>query len=332
MSQSAIRKCILLFLFFSTCASAFNQVIKGTVFDKETNNAISFAAIYFGGTFVGTTSDQDGRFELDISKNTSMPLTISAIGYYSFSLTDLSSVEPYLVYLTPKVYEINEAAVSAKSLARERRMNLKLFKNAFIGTSFNARSCDITNENDITFNYGSDSDTLKAFSKKPIQIDNRSLGYKITFYLDKFEYCRQNGTIVFTGDIIFNKDLTTVEAHKRSYPRKRKYAYFGSRMHFFRALWANDLKSNKFLITNSEKTVLKYKNIVVQGDSSMIFLTYSEYLNIGYYKRLSKINFLKEQVFFDQDGFFDPAGISWKGEMGKKRIADWLPYEYSVGY
>jgi hypothetical protein len=32
----------------------------------------------------------------------------------------------------------------------------------------------------------------------------------------------------------------------------------------------------------------------------------------------------------DQNGYFDPLGISWEGEMARQRIADWLPYEYSI--
>ena len=35
-------------------------------------------------------------------------------------------------------------------------------------------------------------------------------------------------------------------------------------------------------------------------------------------------------VFFDCDGFYDPAAIMWSGKMGSQRIADFLPYEYSV--
>jgi len=32
----------------------------------------------------------------------------------------------------------------------------------------------------------------------------------------------------------------------------------------------------------------------------------------------------------NQNGYFDPLGISWSGEMSKQRIADQLPYEYAL--
>ena len=327
INLSALKKFILLILFINFFTVGYNQVIKGTILDKETKNTIPHATVYFSGTFVGTTTDQNGYFELDITKYASRPLAISAIGYYSYTLIDFSKNDPFIIYLTPKAYELEEVVITAKSYARERKANLKLFKNAFLGKTFNARKCEIINENDITFNYGSDDDTLKAFALKPILVNNRALGYKVTYYLDKFEYYRKSNVIFFTGNIIFNEDLSTEETYKRFHER-RKNSYVGSRMYFFRALWANKLTSNKINIKNSRDKNPGYKQVVIQDDYNKKFLKYNEDLDIYCKTRWSKIIFLKEQVFFDQDGFFDPSGIQWEGEMARKRIADWLPYEY----
>jgi hypothetical protein len=68
--------------------------------------------------------------------------------------------------MTPKVYEFSEVVINAKSHVRERKMNLRVFKDEFLGTTSNAMKCDIMNENEITFNYDSDRDTLKAFASK----------------------------------------------------------------------------------------------------------------------------------------------------------------------
>ncbi len=82
-------------------------------------------------------------------------------------------------------------------------------------------------------------DTLKAFALKPILIINKALGYNITYYLDKFEYYKPGNSFFFMGNIIFNEDSTK----KMLYERRRKNAFLGSRMHFFRALWTDDLNS-----------------------------------------------------------------------------------------
>ena len=201
-----MKKIILIFLFINFNIVAYNQVIKGTILENKTRIPI-LATVYFNGTFVGTQSDLDGNFELDISKNTSMPLTISSIGYYSVNLTSFSTNKPLIIYLTPKVYEVKEVVISSKSLVRKRKANLNLFKKVFLGTTANARNCKIINENDITFNYDSDRDTLKAFASKPLLIINRALGYKITYYLDRFEYSKRDRSMLFTGTLIFNEDL-----------------------------------------------------------------------------------------------------------------------------
>jgi hypothetical protein len=330
--ESYIRNFILVFLFINFSLVSYSQVIKGTILDKQTKSTIGFASVYFNGTFVGTTADQRGNFELDISKNASMQLTISSMGYYSFILTDFSKDKPLIIYLIPKINEINEVVIHARSLTRERKANLYLFKHEFLGLTANARNCEIMNENDITFNYGADRDTLKAFASKPILIENWSLGYKITYYLDKFEYYKITRTTVFIGNIIFNEDLTIDKTQKQFYESRRKKTYLGSRMHFFRVLWSEDSLSNRFNVKNSQDEYLNIKNIVFQDDDNKKFLKYFENLNIEYSAGLSTIIFLKKYVYFGKNGYFDPSGINWKGEMAKQRIADLLPYEYSFEY
>jgi len=332
-----VRKLILIFLFVNFYIVAYNQVIKGTILDRKTDSTICCASIYINGTFVGTLSDLNGNFELDISKNASRPITISSIGYNSVTLTDFSTDKPLLVYMTPKVYEVKEVVISSKSLVKRRKANLNLFKNVFLGTTSNARSCEIINENDVTFNYDSDQDTLKVFSSKPILINNRSLGYKITYYLDRFEYYKKDRDIFFSGSLIFNEDLAIEEAHKEVYERRRKIAYLGSRMHFFRALWADDLISEGFSVKNSANKYLNYKDFVEDSRRDSLnnhkkFLKYNGTLRVIYNTRLSNIIFLKEKVYFDKDGYFDQTGrsISWEGEMMDQRIGDLLPYTYKI--
>ena len=329
-----MKKLILLIIIIHFNITAYNQIITGTVLDKKSNEKICFANIYFNGTFVGTSSDIDGNFKLDVSENISMPLTISSIGYYSVTLTDFSTDKPLIIYLEPKAIEMKEVVVSVKSLVRKRKANLRLFRKIFLGTTENSMDCRIMNENDITFNYDSDRDTLKAFASKPIQIDNNALGYKITYYLDKFEYDRKNGAFNYKGNIIFNEDLSAKNPNRELYELRRKSTYLGSRMHFFRSLWADELDSNGFEVRYTENKNLKYNDIVFQTidnlqDSLLTkkFIAYPASLNIQYGKNSSTIIFLKPLVYFNENGYSD-TGIIWEGEMAKKRIGDALPFEY----
>ena len=331
-----MRKFILLITFINFHIVAYNQVINGTIKDSKTDSTICFATIYFSGTFVGTTSDTEGNFKLDVSKNVLMPLTISSIGYYSVNLTDYLTDKPLIIYLEPKVFKINEVSVSAKSLKRKRKIYLRFFKNEFLGKTANARSCVILNEKDITFNYGSERDTLKAFALKPILIYNKALGYKITYSLDKFEYYKKSKSFSYIGNIFFNEDFSTEETNMELYEKRRNITYLGSRMHFLRALWANDLKSSGFEVKNSDNKSFKYENIVINEISNSKdahnmykkFIVSPYNLNIYYHSDISYIVFRKPKVYFEETGYYDYSGITWLGEMLKKRVGDTLPLDY----
>ena len=334
-----MKKSITIFLFIFLFTASYSQVIKGTVADMKTKNAIGFASVYFNGTFVGTTSDMNAQFELNISNYSGMPLTISAIGYYSVSISDFSKKEVLHIYLKPKDYHLNEVVVKTKSLKSKRKKYLALFRAEFLGSSDNARQCKILNEDDILFYLNTNKDTLMAYALKPIQIDNRALGYKISFYMDKFEYHDLSKTTYFIGNIIFNEDVKKKGSQNRI-DDNRKYAYLGSRMHFFRSLWSDNLTKNEFTVSGSDSIPLKCTDIVGQDYDRNNFLKHTGELRIDYnskisyitfisVKRITHITFLKEYVYFDKTGYFDPSGISWKGAMGEQRIADLLPYEYT---
>ncbi len=324
-----MNKYILILLFFYCSLPAFNQVIRGSVLDHQTGDTIGYASVYFSGTFVGTTTNQDGSFKLDVTKYSTRPLTISAVGYYSSSLADFSSGEHHLVRMRPKVYDIEEISVTANSLARERKANLKLFRKEFLGESANARKCKIMNEEDITFNYGTDGDTLRAYASKPILIHNDALGYFVTCYLDQFEYLRKRYITAFQGDIRFDEDLTRGSSGNTGYEKSRKVAYNGSCMHFFRSLWNEDFDLTIFEVKNSNDELLEWSDLVFPSVGNKKILYYRESLDIYFRSEWSNITFLKQKVLFEQNGFWDPMAILWNGEMADDRIGDWLPYEYS---
>lgn len=322
-----MRRYTLTILLAILHALAFSQIVKGRIIDMQTRESVPYADVYFAGTFKGTSSDQEGNFQMDVSSFISMPLTISAIGYYSYTLTDFSSGQPVVILLTPKVYEIGEVEISGNTAVRRRKANLKAFRKEFLGESAIAKKCEILNEEAISFFYDSYKDTLRAFAMEPIQIRNKVLAYKVTYYLDQFEFNKRTTALDFSGSILFSEEDST---YRRSILQKRKRAYVGSRMHFFRALWADDLYSTKFTIHNPAGDQLSYKDIVIVSPMDTKFLTYPESLVIYYAEKWSRINFKSEYVYFDRDGYFDPLGIGWEGELGKKRIGDSLPYEYTL--
>jgi len=326
--------------------TAYGQIIKGIIYDNQDQSTVPYASVYFSGTMVGTASDPEGNFELDITKYASKPLIIRAIGYEVHTLKLLPGKDAYKISLKPSLYEIEEVSVATKSLARKRKAYLRLFKSQFLGSTGNERNCEILNESDISFNYGSDKDIVKAYALEPIVVYNGALGYLITYYLDEFSYNKRRDVVVFRGDIVFKEDLALKDSELRmAYYKKREQAYFGSCMHFFRALWVDNLQANGFSVNRSSKeqssetfsaiyTVdenIRYTDIVIQDNRNNKYLMYSENLAITHMSQSSRITLLKSKVVFEQNGFFDPSAIRWDGHMAEQRVADMLPYEYSPG-
>jgi len=326
-----MKKSVLLVVFLTFSSYVFCQVIKGTVSDVMDKKPVQFAYVYIGGTMVGTNTDSDGFFKLDISNYPGIPLTISAIGYYQFTLKDYPKSEPVKVFMTPKVVELQEVVVSDKSLARTRKANLKLFRSAFLGSTVNGSLSVISNEDDIHFIYDG-SDTLKAYSVEPLRIENRGLGYIVTYFLEEFEYDRKSNSFYFLGNILFDEDLGTDELVRQKIERRRESSYKGSRMHLIRELWNNHLDSTGFQLEDRNGKRVRYIDIVEDDDGTNKYFWYPEKLTVYY--RLSEpegfIYFKDEPVYFDKSGYFDPMNIIWGGNISNQRIGDWLPYEYTL--
>jgi hypothetical protein len=325
-----MKRIILFLLAVSFSQVGYNQIVKGIILDNSNNSKISFASVYINGTSAGTNSDQNGYFELDITKYSSLPLTVSALGYFPCTLTDFSVEKPIDIYLSSKTFELNEVVVAAKSTSKERKANLKLFRDQFLGSGYNGKNCVITNEVDITFkNFG---DTLKAYASKPILIVNNALGYKITYYLDNFEYCWKCKSFLYKGSAFFSEDMSDALTQKKFFEKRRKSAYLGSRSHFFSSLWTNSLKSNSFIIKNSIDEILNYEDIVIVRAGFKKYLSYKDNLYIYYFSKSpnSYIEPLKAQVFFDSNGYFDGSGVKINGRMAQQRIGDLLPYDFSL--
>lgn len=313
---------------------AHGQIISGSVSDKSTGKVIPYATIYFNGTTTGTTSDEQGYFELKLPKDLTKPLTISSVGFYSLTLSSYVIDEPIFVQLQPKTYELKAVVISAKESENIRKANFPIFRREFLGNNWNAQHCKIMNEKDILLSYDDENQILKAFSDHPVQIHNEILGYKMIYFLDHFEFCTANDSLILTGNYIFSQDTAADSKQQIEFDRRRGMAYLGSRMHFFRSLWDNQLHESGFTVRDSRDTKLSYDELVMEesidAETTQKYLHYGEALYVYYKKTSSKtrMTLQHDYVFFDKQGFFDPLGIVWEGDLGQQRVSVLLPYEY----
>jgi hypothetical protein len=337
----AIRK--LLVALFCICISTTiqSQIIKGTILDAVSKKPVFYATAYINGSFVATYSDEKGEFELDITGYSSMPLIISALGYFSLTVNEIPKGNKLDIYLKPRVFELDEILVTSsggRKSRRQRAENLKLFRDIFIGETINSRRCEISNEDDIRFQFSSNKDTMTVYSVNPLVINNNGLGYTVTYFLDRFEYCISDMLLDMAGNILFKEDISAKNREKRMFEKRRIRAYIGSRMHFFRALYENKLGDEGFTMRDS-LMVLTYeeasgiKDTTGSDDLPKIVL-YKRRVPEAYFvdhssEAISSRILLRKQFFiFKKNGYFDGTAVIWEGEMAKQRIGDWLPYEY----
>jgi len=325
-----MKHILFVFLLLNVTLLASGQTFTGKVLDAETREPIPLASVFFHGTFAGTSTDEQGRFELDVTQYIDRPLTISAMGYFPCLLEDLDPGKSYVILLARDVFELEEVTITGKDIARRRKEYMRIFKKEFIGLTNNARRCYILNEEDITFSYESHQDTLRAIALKPLVVENDALGYHFTYHLESFEYIWETEQVSYQGSIVFTRDLALEGKKNDAYKRRRKYAYTGSSKEFIRRLWRNSLKSSGYTIRNYDtREVLLCRDVVIRDEQGRKYLKYPVPLEIFYYNESSGVHSLKEKAFIDRDGFFDPAALMWSGKMSRQRIADFLPYEYS---
>jgi hypothetical protein len=300
------------------------QVIKGRLLDVETDSAVSFASVYFNAAYKGTSSDSEGYFQLPVSEYQGQTIVFSSVGYESAFLETYERGAFYEIYMKPRRTLLEDVVVEPDEMPRE--LKERIFKNQFLGRSDNALSCQVENMQDIRLVYFKSSKTLEGYCDEPIIIWNKALGYKINYYLEKFE--SRPESIVYQGNFFFENDASVSKRKFKRIEKRRRSVYRGSRMHFFRALWGDQLKKEKWRILSSKKTRLEYQDIVVEKASQKFFRS-SVPLTIRYRKNSPTfLEFKKPEIFFSQKGHFDPSGLNWSGEMSNERVGDLLPFGY----
>ena len=74
-----------LFLFIAISFQLQAQIIKGKVTESGSGEPVQFANVYCASTMLGTTTNLDGTFTLDNLPPGKYDLTVSFVGYYTYS-------------------------------------------------------------------------------------------------------------------------------------------------------------------------------------------------------------------------------------------------------
>jgi hypothetical protein len=116
-----MKNLILLFI-LPFCINAQTGIIKGIIKDKQSNEPIIGANIFLVGTDKGTTSDMDGKYEINGLKPGIYNLQVSYIGYETVSQYELEvqGIRPTIFNfeLSEKSNQLEEIVVKAASFKK----------------------------------------------------------------------------------------------------------------------------------------------------------------------------------------------------------------------
>jgi hypothetical protein len=235
-----------------SAAASAQSVLHGRV-TSDAGKPLAGASIFISNTSKGTISDEKGDFTLPGVPAGRYVLVVSSVGYQN-DLETIDSRYPrdnFQIVLRTKATELGEVKVRAFDADGFKRWGA-LFQENFIGTSDFGRSCRILNPESIKIHFAKKSRVLEAYSDGPILIENRALGYHVQVTLDDFRYEFATQSISFSFFPLFT-EMQGSPNKKARWARNRATAYYGSALHFFRALYQNRVMEEGFMLHNESR-------------------------------------------------------------------------------
>ncbi len=297
----------LLLIFLSAMlipTSAYPQIsILGRVMDKDSGEGIAMANIFIAYSTMGTTSDNEGNFELKNVPEGDYELVISHIAFKNIvkEVRASSGGEPLDIQLSPFKRVLEEVTiVEKKDKAWKRRF--KKFKSAFLGATKNAGSCEIVNPWVVNFQQD-EKGNFVARASDLLKINNNALGYKLEFFLQNFTMKRN--AVQYSGKPKFEMMVSESDKQEKRWKKNRIKTYNGSQRHFFSSLVTNSLKDEGFDIylakLNSKRSgfevtaVARPSNIFFPNrDGSTYSFHVNDFLKVIYTKEKEENNYISQ--------------------------------------
>lgn len=236
------------FLFFGFIADGQN-LLKGVVLDAVNKKPVSNAAVFINTTSIATKTDDHGDFVLKVPGGRSI-LVFAADGFETnSSIVDTKQLpDTVIVNLQTKSKPLQKHAFEKKGWENWG----EFFAINFIGSSVNAKECKIKNPKAVHFYVSGEGNELTALSDEPLIIENKPLGYTITYYLESFLFNSKTFLFSYRGYSFFTP-MTGNTTKQQTWEKNRSDAYFGSLMHFMRSVYRNRIAEEGFDVRRLKK-------------------------------------------------------------------------------
>lgn len=353
----------LLFCLLLSCTLLAQEKyrISGNVQDAKTGMGIPGVNVYLEGSTFGAQADSLGNFHLNRIPTGRYRIVASFVGYK----TKIQQVELWKESKTLNIsleednQTLDEVRVSS-SRNKTWEKHIRTFEKAFLGDSYNSKEVQIRNKEVV--NFEEDDGRLIAKATSPLIIENQSLGYKITYTLDRLEKTRDLTS--FRGLARFELVQPLTLRQQKRWDENRKEAYLGSLSHFLQALMENDLESagfNAYLLKPGIQNTSEGRRgfffdrsttrhfpfqsaelIKPYPGSELFYLDTQNAIELVYNQRRVlrpvfpdapypyTILIPKGLVLLSPSGnLMDPFSLEMRGDMGRIGMAELLPLDYT---
>lgn len=348
--------------------NAAAQSISGTILDAETSEPLAGVHVFLASRLQGTTTDAEGRFILENVLPGAYKVVASIIGYDSESvLIEIQEdIQPgnVAILLKPIVYELAGVIVE-EDAPREWKEQLNRFRDLFLGTSYNAEQTEIFNEYVLSFK--EEEGVFQAFASEPLRIENRGLGYNLTFVLDQLTYEEETDLNITQGTWRFEELAPENKKQHNEWIEQREYVFKGSLQHLLWSMIHLRTEQEGFYLLRDfsnqapapesflqkyhpldERTILRRTKVAYEYK-----MAFRDFIRI-YYERKGdrvklfgkkktppseqlsymKMNRLGEVTVHESGYLYSPQGSSSAvtvfGYLASRGVADLLPQEYAL--
>ena len=217
--------------------------VEGTVRDAD-GRPLGGVSVYLSGTTRGTSSDAQGRYRIGAVAPGSYRLVGSMVGYRAHTqpvrLAPGAALRADL-RLEPSVEALGAVRVEATADRRWQK-RLERFRQTLIGESHNADSTRILNPEVLDFS--SRWGALRATAAAPLVIENRALGYRLTYDLHAFSATASE--VRYDGDEVFEELEPASPAEASRWAAARRRAHRGSLAHLLQSVMAGTERAEGF--------------------------------------------------------------------------------------
>jgi hypothetical protein len=240
---------ILLLIFaFQISAKAQNNtiLISGSVVDNE-GKPLPFATVYLNNTSFFSTTDTLGNYKLWVPTYLQkLEIVASFVGFKPGKVTlSQNGKNKKVMFRLESRTDLAEVTVTAK-LDRFWKKKWRIFEDGLLGDTPFSNHCEILNPGVIKLDFDKTQSKVTAYSRAPLLIYNKALGYKLQVDVDFFE---SDGKLTYqaTDKYFDSLEVDSVKDLKKIYKNRRR-AYDNSFRNFLVSLVMGTSAENGFVV------------------------------------------------------------------------------------